>query len=82
MLCSQAQKVTGKVHNIFITFNSNSTCWLARVDYIHCLLNHYRSVCEALKQYRRDHVVKSASDANSFLKHYHWLKVDAMLKTI
>ena len=45
------------------------TRWLARVDSIHCLLKHYRAVCEALETVKERSCGQSASDADTFLKH-------------
>ena len=45
------------------------TCWLTRVDSIHCLLKHYRAVCKALETVRERSCGQSASDADTFLMH-------------
>ena len=45
-------------------------CWLTRVDSIHCLLQNYRAVCEAVEAITDSSTGKSASDADSYLK---WL---------
>ena len=45
------------------------TCWLSRVDSIHCLLKHYRAVCEALETVWERSSGQSASDGDTFLKY-------------
>ena len=46
----------------------SDTRWLTRVDSIHCLLQNYRSVCEAVEAVRDRSTGQSASDADSYLK--------------
>ena len=46
----------------------SDTRWLTRVDSINCLLQNYRSVCEAVEKVRDSSTGQSASDAESFLK--------------
>ena len=48
----------------------SDTHWLTRVDSIHCLLQNYRAVCEAVEAIRDSSTGKNASDADSLLK---WL---------
>lgn len=46
----------------------SDTRWLTRVDSIHCLLQNYRALCEAVEEVRNRSSGDSASDADSFLK--------------
>ena len=46
----------------------SDTRWLTRLDSIHCLLQNYRSVCEAVEAVRDRSTGQSASDADSYLK--------------
>ena len=46
----------------------SDTRWLTRVDSIDCLLQNYRSVCEAVEEVRDSSTGQSASDADSYLK--------------
>ena len=46
----------------------SDTRWLSRVDSIHCLLKHYRSICEAFEAIKAQSVGTSASDANGLLQ--------------
>ena len=64
--CYEGDLLAKKHHHGFPVLSD--TRWLSRVDSIHCLLKHYRAICEALEAIEAQSVGSSANDANAFLR--------------